>query len=412
MKSKKFKHTEIGEIPEEWKEKSILDCLELIYGKALKEKNRKMGNIPVYGSNGIIGYHNKSIIDFGGIVIGRKGSVGEVQFSKVPFWAIDTTYFVKLKPKNDLNFWYYFLLTLQLKKMNSHSAVPGLNRDQVYQIKAKIPFIAEQQAISKILSDLDAKIELNKKMNKTLELIGETLFRKWFTDFEFPNEKGKPYKSSGGEMVDSELGEIPKGWKVVKLKEVLKSIESGRRPKGGIDSNLKEGIPSIGAENIKCLGYYDYSSTKYISREFFEQMKQGIVQNEDVLLYKDGAQLGRKTMFGKDFPFKVCCVNEHVFILRANEKLNQFFLYFWLDRYQVTENIKNLNANSAQPGINKESVRTLNILVPKKDILNNFNKFVKNIIEKLFLNCLESQMLSQIRDQLLPKLMSGKIRVK
>ncbi len=128
-------------------------------------------------------------------------------------------------------------------------------------------------------------------------------------------------------------------------------------------------------------------------------------------MYKDGAQLGRKTIFGKGFPFITCCVNEHVFILRTNEELNQLFLYFWLDQNEVTEDIRNLNANSAQPGINKESVGTLEILVPRRHLLDSFERGLDCIIDEIFLNCLEARDLSRIRDFLLPRLISGKIRV-
>lgn len=122
-----------------WEEKKLGDEIELCYGKGLIEKERKKGNIPVFGSNGVVGFHDKSLTKGPGVIIGRKGSVGEVKFSKNDFWAIDTTYFLKLKRKGDIRFWFYFLLTLNLNKMNSHSAVPGLNRDAIYEIKKNIP---------------------------------------------------------------------------------------------------------------------------------------------------------------------------------------------------------------------------------------------------------------------------------
>ncbi len=219
MKQTKFKQTEIGKNLEEWEVKELKKDIELVYGKSLTEKKRVKGNYPVFGSNGVVGFHNEFLVKGPGIIIGRKGSVGEVKFSKRDFWPIDTTYYVKLKNKGNIVFWYYFLLNLGLSQLNSHSAVPGLNRDQVYRISEKIPPLQEQTAIAKILSDLDSKIELFQKQNKTLEAIGQAIFKHWFIDFEFPNEKGKTYKSSGGGMIDSELGAIPKDWKVNQLKD-------------------------------------------------------------------------------------------------------------------------------------------------------------------------------------------------
>jgi type I restriction enzyme S subunit len=182
-----FKETEIGNTPENWKERKIGDCIELIYGKGLPERQRKKGNIPVFGSNGIVGFHNEAIVKSPGIIIGRKGSVGEITFSKLDFWPIDTTYYVQTKQGNDIGFWYYFLKTLGLNQMNTHSAVPGLNRDNVYEIVRTIPNFIEQRTIASILGSLDDKIALNRSMNSTLEAIGQALFRRWFVDFEFPD---------------------------------------------------------------------------------------------------------------------------------------------------------------------------------------------------------------------------------
>jgi len=174
-----------------WELRKLDNEIELCYGKSLPEKDRVHGNFPVFGSNGIIGYHNEYLVDGPGIIIGRKGSVGEVVYSEKNFWPIDTTYFVKLKRGGDIRFWYYFLKTQKLSRMNTHSAVPGLNRNQVYDLKACIPPISEQKSIASILSSLDDKIELNHRMNKTLESIAQAIFKHWFIDFEFPNEEGK-----------------------------------------------------------------------------------------------------------------------------------------------------------------------------------------------------------------------------
>jgi len=358
----------------------------------------------------------------GDVVFTQRGTLGQV--SIIPEEPFDQYLISQSQMKLTVDrevvdplFIYYVFRSEQLqdyiRQQSIQTGVPHTNLAILRSTPILLPPLPDQLAIVHILGPLDDKIELNQQMNKTLEAIGQAAFKHWFIDFEFPNEEGEPYKSSGGEMVyNEELGkEIPKGWRVERLGNLLKSLETGRRPKGGIDQTLRDGIPSIGAENINGLGFYDYSSTKYISQEYFEQMKQGIVKDKDVLLYKDGAQLGRKTIFGEGFPFITCCVNEHVFILRGNEELNQLFLYFWLDQNEITENIKNLNANSAQPGINKESLGTLEVLVPRRYLLDDFEGMLDSVFDKLFLNCLEARNLSQIRDSLLPKLMSGKIRV-
>jgi type I restriction enzyme S subunit len=210
--------------------------------------------------------------------------------------------------------------------------------------------------------------------------------------------------------VNSELGKIPEGWEVLQLGEVLESIESGSRPKGGIDPD-ERGIPSIGAENVLGLGRYDFGKEKYVTEDFYESMRKGKIKSGDVLLYKDGAKIGRKSMFRDGFPHEVCCINEHVFILRTNSKCSQNYLYFYLDRPDITEEIINLNANAAQPGINQARVKSLPILLPPKNLIRLFDDKIDPIIGLLFNLAKKNQILRKKRDLLLPKLISGELDV-
>lgn len=298
----------------------------------------------------------------------------------------------------------------EIEGRSTGTSVLGIRQTELLKTKVLIMDIEEQKFIGNLYYDINLKIEVNNKINKNLEEIAQAIFKQWFVDFEFPNEEGKPYKSSGGEMIESELGMIPKGWNVGTLNDVLKILEAGNRPKGGA-GNLNEGIPSIGAENIIGLGKYDFSKEKYITKEYFEKMKKGKVESGDVLLYKDGAQLGRKTLFKDNFPHSECAINSHVFRLRTNDLISQVYLYFWLDQSIVTQNIINLNANSAQPGINQTQVKSLKILIPCIEINNKFTEIVEKLLVKLFANLNENKRLENLRDTLLPNLMSGEIRV-
>lgn len=318
--------------------------------------------------------------------------------------------------KKDINkeFIKYIMLSSKFKNyLYSHATgttIKNMGLKQMRGFKFNLPPEQEQKAIAHVLSTVDEKIEANNQINKTLEDMAKAIFKQWFVDFEFPNEDGEPYKSSGGDMVESELGMIPKGWDVVKFDRVLDSVEAGNRPKGGA-GNLTEGIPSIGAENIIGLGEYDFSKEKYVSKEYYKKMRKGIVKPSDVLLYKDGAQLGRKTMFMDGFPHEECCINSHVFILRVKKPLTQAYLYFWIDQDWMTQKIVNLNANSAQPGINKVQVKSLKLLVPRENVVSSFDEIAKSLLKKLFANSKENIKLKDIRDIILPKLMSGEIRV-
>jgi len=324
---------------------------------------------------------------------GKTAFVDILDDNEVGFGSTEYIVLRERKDISDKHFLYYFAISpdfryVAILSMTGSSGRQRVQTDVVVNHKFLLPPLPEQRAIAAVLSSLDDKIDLLHRQNKTLEAMAETLFRQWFVE---------PCKNG-----------LPEGWEERKLGQVLSLIESGLRPKGGIDPNLKEGIPSIGAENINGIGQYDYSKTKFITKDFFNTMKRGIIQDYDVLIYKDGAYIGRKSMFGRKFPYETCTVNEHVFILRANERINQFFLYFILEE----EDLAQLNANSAQPGLNKEMMTSFEIIIPPKNRVDEFGNIVKPWIDKIFSNSNQIRTLEKLRDLLLPKLISGEIRVK
>jgi type I restriction enzyme S subunit len=313
---------------------------------------------------------------------------------------------------------YYFAISPTFRKraiscMEGTSGRKRVNENTLKYFELPFPDIDEQQKISKVLSDLDSKIELNNKINAELESMAKLLYDYWFVQFDFPDENGKPYKSSGGKMVYSEelKREIPEGWGVGTFADIIESIESGYRPKGGIKS-IDKGVPSIGAENILSIGNYNYTQEKLIPKDFYDNMTQGIVHDNDVLMYKDGASLGRVAMFKCGFPYKRCAINSHAFIVRSNHKISQNFLYFWLDQNYIKEIIKRLGMKAAQPGINQANVKILPILIPNIDVIRKFDMLINPSIDTIFKNANQNRKLSLNRDFLLPMLMNGQVRVK
>lgn len=169
----------------EWEQKKLGDFCAFQHGKGLPARYRKFGLIPVISSAGIIGNHRESLVKTAGIIIGRKGNIGSITFSPNPFWPIDTAFYIEDKPKiRDIRFTYYLLKTLGLEHMNSHTAVPGLNRENVHAISVSIPKLSEQIRIANALSVLDDQITLLRETSKTLESIAQTLFKSWFINFD------------------------------------------------------------------------------------------------------------------------------------------------------------------------------------------------------------------------------------
>lgn len=377
------------------------------------ERESKKGKYPYYGAQGIIDYLDEYIFDGEYLLIAEDGenlnsrsqSIAHVVSGK--FWVNNHAHIVKTNSECDIHYLCYLLNNTNISGYITGSAQPKLNQYNLNNMVLEIQDYETQYKISKILKGINDKIRLNEEINKNLEATIKSIFNNWFVDYDF---LGYP-EFNVDEFQSSELGEIPNGWAVKSLDDdLLESLESGKRPKGGI-SDINEGIPSIGAENILGLGKFDYSKNKLISYEFFNKMKKGKIKDKDVLLYKDGAQLGRKSLFMKGFPFETCCINEHVFILRTNSNLSPYYLYFWLDQDWMTNEIINLNSNSAQPGINQKDVKSLPILIPSDNIMDKFHEIVSPGMEIIFDNALEIKKLSQLRDTLLPKLMSGEIDV-
>ena len=282
----KFKETEVGRIPEEWEVKIVNQLGEVITGKTPKTEDKDnfgqdypfitprdmKGQKHVYETERYLSEKGKNSVrncliprnsvcvscigsDMGKIIITTKESITNQQINSII-------------PNISADFVYYVILNISpnIKNLGKQStAVPILNKNQFSKIKIAVPiWINETEKIAAVLSSLDAKIELNQRMNKTLEAIGQAIFKRWFVDFEFPNEdkqnpigfgvpksadfaEGKPYKSSGGEMVDSELGKIPKGWGVGRIGDCIE-FAYGK----GLPETKRQGgeYPVIGSNGI------------------------------------------------------------------------------------------------------------------------------------------------------------------
>jgi type I restriction enzyme S subunit len=236
-----------------------------------------------------------------------------------------------------------------------------------------------------------------------LEEMARRLFEEWFVAFRFPGHDTTP-------LQDTPHGPLPQGWRWATLGDMLETLEAGTRPKGGIKDGEGE-VPSIGAENVNGLGQYDYGKEKLVPSGFFAAMRRGVVRHGDVLLYKDGAHIGRLGMIGQGFPHAECAVNEHVFVLRPKPPVGHQYLYFWLAQSKMQQKIRGLNANAAQPGLNQPAVRSLPLLLPDAKLLGAFADQVATMLDLLFTLAKANRRLGLSRDLLLPRLISGELTV-
>ncbi|MEE3485454.1 MAG: restriction endonuclease subunit S [Bacteroidales bacterium] len=302
-----------------------------------------------------------------------------------------------------------------LVKISTGSARDNLSQKGISNLEISLPNLDIQRKIAAVLTALDDKIALNRRINAKLEQMAKRLYDYWFVQFDFPNAEGKPYKSSGGKMVWNEQlkREISEGWDVKNIGSVISKIASGKRPAGGIDKKLKEGIPSLGAECIDELGVFDYKKTPFIPFSFESSISSGIIEDGDILVYKDGAYVGKTTLFQDEFPFKVAYVNEHVFLIHTKRENLKEYLLFTLKNPTYFEIMQRLGkAKAAQPGLNQDDLCGIPIIIPSDEILNKYNASVKDLFHLLFKKSLETARLTALRDKLLPLLMNGQVTVK
>jgi type I restriction enzyme S subunit len=421
-----------------WKEYKLGEIGVVITGKTPSSKNPEQWGIEMpfvtptdfdtYNKNitssirylsgaGIKAFENK-VLPKDSIIVTCIGSqMGKVAINKIE--CVTNQQINSIIPFNKFNsdFIYYVLSSMQEYLRNlatGGSTMPIVNKSSFEDIIISIPDLPTQTAIAEILSSLDDKIELNNKINQELENLAQTLFKQWFIDFEFPNENGEPYKSSGGEMVESELGEIPRALSICKISDLRPKLETGKRPKGGV-KGIESGMPSVGAESIKGVGYFDYTKTKYVPFEYATNMRRGIVSGFELLIYKDGGKPGTFIphfgMFGEGYPFDEFVINEHVFLLDFGNKDYNCFSYFFFDSPYVKPILENSGGKAAIPGINQGDINNLSIFHPSNPLVKKFQEIAHCCISTILINCKENTYLTNLRDTLLPKLISGELEV-
>ena len=307
----------------------------------------------------------------------------------------------------DLNFIYYVVASQQFKNSIMHLAtgttIKNVSLETMRNYSFVAPSINEQKRISSLLSSLDNKIDLNRRINDNLEQQAQALFKAWFVDFE-------PFRD--GEFVNSVLGSTPKELPITYIENIPHNIESGKRPKGGA---TLIGVPSIGAENIKGLGYYDYSKTKYIPEEYAQTIKKGKINGYELLIYKDGGKPGyfipNFTIFGEGFPFNEMYINEHVFLLDLMDCGYNVFAYFYMQTPYIMNQLNSIGGKAAIPGINTKDVECLPIYSNESPYVKKFGEIVLPFIKTILSNSLENAKQAKVRDTLLPKLMSGELKI-
>lgn len=410
--------------PEEWKETSLEDYIKIKHGYAFKGEhfsdteneyilltpgNFKIGGgfksdkFKFYEGNVPLNY----ILDVGDLIISMtdlsksgdtlgfpavipkrksKNFLHNQRLGKVEF----------LNKNLDKKFLYWLMCSRNYQRYIVNSAsgstVRHTSPSKIQEYSFLLPPFRGQKAIAGVLSSFDDKIELLREQNKTLEATAQAIFKEWFIDFEFPiqnqpspdlsqRERRKTYRSSGGKMIDSELGETPNGWRKGKLGEVL-SLEYGKPMKE--EDRTGKGFPVFGSNGI--VGYH----------EVF------LVKGDGIVVGRKGTMGSVVWVEGNFYPI------DTAFYVQDKLGVDKLFFHYLL---LLKQNFEKVGSDSAVPGLNRNSAYAIEIVIPEVETINYFHKVIEPIFSKIKLNNFQIQTLSNIRDSLIPKLMTGKIRV-
>lgn len=377
------------------KEGKLRDVLWLHYGKALPDRIRMAGAFPVYGSGGIVGSHNKPLVDGPGIVVGRKGSIGSVFLERRGFWPIDTVYYVE--PKHgvlDLRFTYYLLRSLPLATMNSDAAVPGLNRDRALDVEVFVPPINQQRHIASILSAYDDLIENNTRRIAILEEMARRIYQEWFVRFRFPGHEGV-------RMVESELGLVPEGWLVLAASMAMDINPSTKVPKEGVKPFLAMNCLSDGSMLIDAPSEREGNSGSKF-------------RNGDTLFARITPCLENgKTGFVQFLPSdEAVAFGSTEFVVLRSRTLTPEFVYLLARSDAFRDNaIKSMSGASGRQRVREACFDTFLLANPDPKTLSKFSAVARPMFQLIQSLAFKNTNLRTTRDLLLPKLISGELDV-
>ena len=309
--------------------------------------------------------------------------------------------------KIDPYFLYSYIRTAEFyQTMSNHmtgSGQPTIPMKTIRVLKVPVPSMKEQKIIASFMKSINHTIRNNEIINKNLEQQAKAVFKSWFEDFT-------PFDEP---LIETPAGiYAPASLQMVQIVNIPHVLETGKRPKGGA---VASGVPSIGAENVKQLGVVNVSSAKFIPEEFAAKMKTGAINGYELLLYKDGGKPGtfipHFSMFGEGFPYQKFFINEHVFKLDFGNKGFNEFAYFFMQTDYAYHWLANNGGKAAVPGINQQNVNDIWIFSPENSKVKEFGEWVQPLFTTILKNCAQNVKLAELRDTILPKLMSGELNI-
>jgi len=386
-------------------EYKVKDLLTIKNGR--DHKHLEDGKFPVYGSGGIMRYVDSYLYDKPSILLPRKGTLDNIQYSDTPFWCVDTTYYSEVNTSLANPYYLYrYLNILNLKGLDSGTALPSMTFDSYYQIKVFLPNIEIQNKVGDILYKIDKKIALNTRMNAELEAMAKQLYDYWFVQFDFPDENGNPYKSSGGKMVYNPTlkREIPAGWDNCEIKDLSEVVNGATPLTTNLDyygndiiwitpndlSNQKAKFISCGERSLTQMGYDSCSTTL---------MPAGSV------LMSSRAPIGLLTIAEVEL-----CTNQGFKSFVPFDMTDNYFLYYYIKEHMAQ--IEQLGAGTTFREVSRDTMLKFPILkISDREIYAKWYEQIDSICKEQKNLLRQIRNLIHLRDSLLPMLMNGQVTV-
>ncbi|RIH85262.1 Type-1 restriction enzyme EcoKI specificity protein [Calidithermus terrae] len=402
----------------EWRKLPLGKVATLQRGFDLPVQDRQPGSVPIISSSGPTGTHAEAKVMGPGVVTGRYGTIGEVFYIEEDFWPLNTTLWVKDFHGNLPRYIYYLLKTIDFTQFNDKSSVPGVNRNHLHTLTVHVPPLETQKAIAHILDD---KIELNRRMNRTLEEMSRALFKSWFMDFDPVRAKMEGRQPEGMDaetaalfpdgLEDSELGEIPRGWQITSVGEVARVIK-GRSYKSDELSDSDTALVTL--KSFQRGGGYRTDGLKPFTGIY--KPEQEVVPGELVIAFTDVTQaaevIGKPAIVLAEPRFQRLVASLDVGIIRPmDEQVSTSFLYALFSAEDYQSHIYGYTSGTTVLHLSKDGILSYRFALPPLRVMKRYAEISSATLAKIAQNELESRTLAALRDILLPKLLSGDLSI-
>ncbi len=396
-----------------WKQTTLGEILTLQRGMDLPLQSRKQGNVPIVASSGVVGYHSEAPVKGPGVVIGRSGSIGGGQYIETDFWPLNTTLWVKDFKGNNPRFCYYLLRSIDFSGLNAGSGVPTLNRNHLHPMVMNCPLHEEQIEIASFLGAMDDRIALLRETNITLETIALGWFKSWFVDFDPVRAKIEGVDLEGMDAAaaalfpdsfeESELGLVPKGWATRSIYDMASYI-NGAAYKAFEPNAERRGLPIIKIAELKA------GVTSQTAFSDVAMPEKYLIKTGDILFSWSGnPDTSIDTFIWGHNP---ALLNQHIFRVLPHVPIERSF---------VLQTLRNLKPVFAELARNKQTtglghvtvadLKRLHVVSPPKSVIEQFNNFAETIHQMIFGNEQQAQTLIYLRNILMPRLISGQLRL-